>query len=101
MTVAHNIEALMKAKGLNAHEVARRMGRNPTVVYDILSGKSRSPKIETLGKIATALGVPLPILFEDSPDEDLRAEMAALFAELSPTERQRLVQTARAWLSPA
>lgn len=101
MTVAANIGAIMAAKGETAASVARKAKINPTGVYDILSGKSRSPRIETLGKIAAALGVPVSILFEDAPNDLLQAELDALFQQLSQVERQRLVLTARAWAETA
>ena len=99
MTVARNLESLMEARQTNASEVARRAGINPTGVYDILSGKSRSPKIETLGKIAGALGVPIATLFEEAGEAELRSEIVALFAQLPPDERDRLLLIARAWLA--
>lgn len=98
MIVARNIQAIMGRKKLSAPEVARRAGINATGVYDILSGKSRSPKIETLGKIAGALEVPVALLFEDQSDTDLRQEIISVFARLPEEERQRLLLTARAWL---
>jgi len=98
MLVARNIKALMNRKGLTAPEVARRAGINPTGVYDILSGKSRSPKIETLGKIAKALNVPVAVLFEGPSEADLRREIVRVFAMLPARERERLLLTAHAWL---
>jgi len=94
MTVAGNIKAIMDERGTNAAEVARLAGLNPTAVYDIMSGKSRSPRIETLGKIAGALRVPIAVLFEDRPTDALRAEIEMLFSQLPAEERQRLVVTA-------
>lgn len=96
--VAKNIEALMVERRTNAADLARKARVNPTGVYDILSGKSRSPRIETLAKIASALGVPVALLFEDRADSALRAEIETLFSQLPPEEQQRLVLTARAWL---
>lgn len=98
MTVARNIEAIMERKRLNPAELARRAGLNPTGVYDILSGKSRSPKIETLGKIAKGLDVPMALLFEKSDEAEVRREIVTLFARLPESERVRLIVTARAWL---
>lgn len=98
MTVTSNIKSIMERKNLSAPEVARRAGINPTGVYDILSGKSRSPKIETLGKIAKGLNVPIAQLFEESDDGDLRKEIIALFSRLPAAEKNRLLLTARAWL---
>lgn len=98
MTVARNIEAIMERKRLSAPEVARRAGINATGVYDILSGKSRSPKIETLGKIAKALDIPIAVLFENAEESEIRREIVSLFARLPESERTMLIVTARAWL---
>lgn len=97
-TVARNIEAIMEAKGLNAAEVARRAQLNPTAVYDIIKVKIRSPRIETLSKIANALGVPVRILFEDRADADLAEELEAIFLRLPQADQERLLKTAQAWL---
>lgn len=90
----------MKRKELSAPEVARRAKINATGVYDILSGKSRSPKIETLGKIAGALEVPVALLFEEQSDIELRNEIISVLAKLPAPEQHRLLLTARAWLGP-
>lgn len=99
MVVARNLKALIEARQTNASDLARRAGLNPTGVYDILSGKSRSPKIETLGKIAGALAVPISLLFEEASDADLRSEIVSVFSRLSPRERDRLLVVARTWAS--
>lgn len=98
MMVARNIEALMKARGLDPAKLARKAKINPTGVYDILSGKSRSPKIETIGKIAKALEVPVSAVFEDRPTGDQRQDFLFLFESLPASQRELLIQTARAWL---
>lgn len=98
-TVANNIEAAMQARGINASELARKAHINPTGVYDILSGKSRSPRLDTIGKLAGALGMPVMDLLSDREAGDQRAEIARLFAQLDPQERRRLLVTARAWLA--
>lgn len=97
MIVARNIVALMKAKNLDAAKLARLSGLNPTGVYDILSGKSRSPKIETIGKIATGLGVPISAIFEEEQPSALRLDLITLFESLPEERRQLLLDTARAW----
>lgn len=98
MTVARNIEAIMERKRLTAVAVARLAGINATGVYDILSGKSRSPRLDTIGKIAAALEVPVAVLLEEDSEADIRREIVSLFARLPEHERQRLIVTARAWL---
>jgi len=97
MLVARNIKVLMEARGIDAAKLSRLAEINPTGVYDILSGKSRSPKIETIGKIAEALGVPIAVLFSGDPLNMLRNDIAALFEALPPDQQELLLETARAW----
>lgn len=98
MTVARNIERLMKERGLDPAKLARLSGVNPTGVYDIISGKSRSPKIETIGKIARGLGVPVSAIFEENYQADPRADILGIFERLPDAQKELLLQTARAWL---
>lgn len=99
MIVANNIKTRMLSKGLDAAKLARLSNLNPTGIYDILSGKSRSPKIETIAKIAKGLGVPLSAMFDELDEDDLKTEILYVFESLqSDADRERLVQTARAWL---
>lgn len=98
MLVAKNIETLMVARGLDAAKLARLAGMNPTGIYDILSGKSRSPKVETISKIANALEVTMPAIFEDVSNETLDNEIMFIWAQLPEIERKRLLQTGRSWL---
>jgi transcriptional regulator with XRE-family HTH domain len=98
MIVSRNITAVMARKGTNAAEVARRAGMNPTAVYDILSGKSRSPKLDTLHKIATkGLGVPVSALLEEMPDEELDQELIEAIGMLPKEDRLRFLAMARVW----
>jgi transcriptional regulator with XRE-family HTH domain len=94
-----NIQALMLRRGLNAHELASRAGLNPTGVYDIISGKSRSPKVENVAKIAKALGVRASQLLEPPTDDALKADLLGAFAQLPAEDQERLLTTARAWLA--
>lgn len=96
MLVASNLEHAMKARGTNPAELARRAGINPTGVYDILSGKSKSPRLDTICKIADALNLPLVSLFEDQGDDELRKSIIDVLLTLPSVERQRLLVMARA-----
>ena len=92
MLVARNIEAIMARKGLNAAEVARRLGSNPTIIYDILSGKSRNPRLDTLHKIAVkGLSVPVSALLYEPTDTELERELVDAFASMPPADRRRLL----------
>lgn len=98
MLVAHNIEAIMAQKGLNAAEVARRLGTNPTLVYDILSGKSRNPRLDTLHKIAVkGLGVPVSALLYEQQDNELDSALVRAFAAMPADERKRVLGMVQAY----
>ena len=97
MLVARNIETLMEQKGLDAAKLARASGINPTGIYDILKGKSRSPKIETIAKIAKGLGVPLATVFSGQPTT-AADDLLVIFEQLDPERRAILMQAARAWI---
>lgn len=100
MIVARNIEAIMERKGTNAAEVARRMGSNPTAVYDILSGKSRNPRLDTLHKIAVkGLGVPMTELLHQPMDATLDQELREAFAAMSPADRKRILGMVQAYVA--
>jgi transcriptional regulator with XRE-family HTH domain len=99
MTVAHNIGALMTARGMDAAKLARAARINPTGVYDILSGKSRSPKIETISKIAKGLNVPVSAIFEDRARQDVERDLMNILMQLPEEQRRLLTATAQAWLA--
>jgi transcriptional regulator with XRE-family HTH domain len=100
MLVARNIEAIMSQKGTNANAVAKRLGTNPTLLYDILSGKSKSPRLDTLHKIAViGLGVPVSALLMEPTEADLDQEVVQTFAMMPPDVRRRMLHMAQAWLS--
>lgn len=99
MLVARNIEALMEQKNIDAAKLARASGINPTGIYDILKGKSRSPKIETIAKIAKGLGVPISAIFSGEP-QGQADDLLALYERLDPERRALLVQAAQAWIDP-
>ncbi|MEO0633088.1 MAG: adenosylcobalamin-dependent ribonucleoside-diphosphate reductase [Pseudomonadota bacterium] len=57
LSVAERLGKLVKEKGTTANVVAADAGLSYTSVYDIIKGKSKNPRIDTLEKIAAALGV--------------------------------------------
>lgn len=63
------LRALIAERKLNPRALSRLVGDNPYLVRDILSGKSRNPRSDTLSALASALDVPLPsILKGDAGD---------------------------------
>lgn len=99
MLVARNIEAAMHRKGSNPFDLAKKAGINPTGIYDILSGKSRSPRLDTLHKIAIGLGVPFNTLFVEPAEDDLDQDLIEALGQMPAEERRRFLIMARALLS--
>lgn len=87
----------MEQKELDAAKLARASGLNPTGIYDILKGKSRSPKIETIAKIAKGLNVPISAIFT-GPTSGQQQDLLAIYERLDPERRAMLLQAAQAWL---
>lgn len=87
----------MTRKGTNPAEVARRAHINPTGVYDILSGKSRNPRLDTLHKIAVdGLGIPFSALFAEPKESELDQDLLEAIGVMSREDRRRLLALARA-----
>lgn len=99
MMVAHNIQTAMDARGLNAAALAKLAKINPAGVYDILSGRSRSPRLDTVHKIAAALKLPIAELLEERNVSRLREDLLAALEEMPEQDRLRLLAVARAWRS--
>ncbi len=90
----------MARKGIDRAEVNRRAGLNQTGVNDILTGKSRDPRISTLRRIAEdALGIPVVSLFQDPAEDPVDQEIFEILALLPPPERRRFLRIARAMQS--
>jgi transcriptional regulator with XRE-family HTH domain len=99
MIVARNLEAAMKRKGTNASELARASGVNPTGIYDILSGKSRSPRLDTLHKIAVhGLHIPIASLLIEPSDNELEQDLVDAIGLMSGQDRRKFLAMARAVL---
>ena len=99
MTFAANLDAIMREREIDASRLARDAGMNRTGVYDILSGKSQNPRLDTLAKLAKALQVSPAALLADRPVSELENQLHNIMAQLSPVERSRLILTAQAWAS--
>jgi transcriptional regulator with XRE-family HTH domain len=98
-TLVRNLKRLMDLRGIKAPELAARAGMNPTAVYDIISGKARSPKLETVAKLATALSVTTSALIEAPAETALRNDLETIFGRLSPEDQERVLMIATALLA--
>lgn len=59
------LRELLAEKGLTPRAVSNAMGDNPYIVRDILSGRSKNPRTDTIANLAAALQVPLSELVQD------------------------------------
>lgn len=69
------LKALMAEENMTPAELNRRAGLARTAVGDILAGKVRSPKLETLEALAQVFHVPVAYLIGES---DARGEALSL-----------------------
>lgn len=58
MAVAWRVDELAKRKGWNARELASRAGVDVKTARKILTGQATRVDLETIGRLADALGVP-------------------------------------------
>ncbi len=71
--LAREIRRRMTASGFNQKSLARAAGLNETAVRDILIGKSRHPRHDTVQKLAASLGCPVMALLEPGSGHDMAA----------------------------
>jgi hypothetical protein len=93
--VAANIAAAISAEGVNANRIRERMGGQNTALYDFLSGRTRSLRVDTLVKVADALGIPVAGLFEPPGIGSDQLELRDIVRMLPPAGRAALLATAR------
>jgi predicted transcriptional regulator len=84
------LEQIMAEKGMKAPEVARLARLNRRMVYDIIEGRSQSPKIETVFKIADALSVHPGELLGFGAGVALHPRLAELLKQYPIDDQERL-----------
>lgn len=95
-----NIARLMAERGWSMAELSKRANAGSTSVFDIIHGRSRSPKLETVAKIAMAFNVSVVDLLSDEPRAKCHAEILDVFDHMSEADRNRLLAVARAFVAP-
>ena len=93
-----NLRHLLDTKEISMNELSRRSGLGQTGIADIMSGKSRSPRLDTLEKIAEALDTTVIDLLLDSQRGKAEQDILSAFSQLPEHDQERLLQTAQAWL---
>ena len=91
--IQREIRWRMKASGYNQKSLARAAELNETAIRDILKGRSRNPRIDTLKAIATVLQCTVNDLVGDTElrgeIQRLRERVAAVESELSAKNTAR------------
>ena len=64
------IKEICKGKGITLQDLAKQLGVNYQSIHSVMTG---NPKVETLQKIAAALGVPISELFEAKSNQGIIA----------------------------
>jgi transcriptional regulator with XRE-family HTH domain len=95
--IAQNLERLLRERGMSALELAARAKYGRTMVYDILAGRSASPKVSTVADLAAALHVPVSDLFLTQAQIAAQSEMIQAYNLLPEAEQRRLAQVVRLW----
>ena len=63
--VIKRIDNLLLEKGWKSSELIRRSGVNQTTLSEIRQGRTKSPQLDTVGKIADGFGLTLSEFFKD------------------------------------
>jgi transcriptional regulator with XRE-family HTH domain len=83
----------MEANEFNQKSLARAAQLNETAVRDILKGRSKNPRVDTLQAIAKVLGCTVNDLIGETglqaEVEELKARIAGLEAELAALKSER------------
>lgn len=75
--IAERITSQLEKLGISARAASLRVGKNPDLIRDIITGKSGNPRATTLSKLASILGVTEQWLLtgEDAPGSTFRDEV--------------------------
>lgn len=65
LAVIERVRSLCAKKGITTLELVRLSGANQATVYELISGRSKNPSINTLFKIASAFDMSLSEFFDD------------------------------------
>lgn len=95
--IAQNLTRIMAERGISALALGEKVGMGRSSVYDIVAGRSLSPKVSTVAKLADGLNVPLSDLFLTKEQLEAQSDMLKAYHRLPADEQRRLANVARAW----
>ena len=93
MGIGVRLEAIMKAKDINANELAKKIGVTPSTIYSMIKRNSNRVDIDLIIKIAHALGMTADELLSEESYEKPDT-LAAHFdgEDLSPEEKEEVIK---------
>jgi len=92
MKIGEVISSIIKKKGISQTELAKRIGKSPTALSQIINGVY-DPNPETLDKICEVLEVPKAIIhFLTISEKDIPQDKLELYKMLAPSIRDFLVK---------
>lgn len=98
-TLVHNIRAGMEKRGWSGRRLSDEAGLNESAVKNIFNERSNYPRVDTVFKIAQALGKTVGELIGESPHQ-LHPNCESLlesFHQMNSENRARLTEVAATW----
>ncbi len=99
--VKRNILDLMERAGTNPSRLSKDAGLSHTAIRDFFARENASLRIDTLARIAEALGVTVEAILSFDRQVDREIELIRAFRALSEEQKRLLVLSARAWSETA
>ncbi len=93
MDIGKNIREAREKQSLLVSEVARRAGLTTAGVMAIESGRARNPSVDSVVKIARALGIEPGELLKEEPDPKVVRLPSTPLVDATPEEFDDLLQT--------
>lgn len=87
MSLIENILGLIEETGIKPKAAAAEAGLGATAIYDILKGRNKSPRLETLQKIARVYGVTVEDLTSDKPASDMIKDVTKMMLDMTPAQQ--------------
>ena len=94
MDIGKNIREAREAQGLLVSEVARRAGLTVSGVQFVEDGRVRNPSVDTVVKIARALGVAPGELLKEAPDLKVVALPSTPLVDIPPEDLDERLRNA-------
>lgn len=70
MSIGQAIVAFSKEKNLTKYRISKESNISQTTLGEIVSGKNTNPTIETIGKIASGIGITVSELMKKAEELD-------------------------------